>query len=78
MYILWLLVLCFYENPIWQMCVSVPVYVSRAFLWLFFFRLFCPVLICLFFYLILIYYCFLEACLFPKERQKMKVYGTTW
>lgn len=49
------------------MC-DLHVYSVRLFLWLLFFGLFYPNLVCLCF--ILFYYYSLEICLFSKERQK--------
>lgn len=52
-----------------QICVTTSKYVSWGFLLAFFF-LFCDILVCL----ILFYYYFLDACLYPNENKNEKMW----
>jgi hypothetical protein len=57
------------------MCVSLSLH---AFLLVFFFCLFCPILASLFVFYLLLIFIFLDSCLFFYEREKNKGCGFRW
>jgi hypothetical protein len=70
LYILWFLVLCFYGSPVYaNACYCIYIFLVFSF-GCFSSAYFVYSNLFVLFYPILIYHYFLDACLFPKKRQK--------
>lgn len=60
----------FYEISVCtDLCVSAPMYVSGAFPWLSSFGVFCPILVRLLSFYLIVFY-FLDSCLYPNEKEE--------